>query len=211
MKKRKPRQPHKGWKDAARKSHICSGPEGMTGIRLPLRITSPRGLEMGTLLEELHEQHKARQDRIRQAAFRAVMTEMPPPEPEPEPVHEHEGEMKEEPVELRVENRPVFDIIVDEVCAYYNIRREDMLSNRRCVGRTLKISDYRHMLIYMLYLTTKWNSAQIATKVDREPTSIGYALKKIMDNIDQYEEQIIQLRGRIAPLLARKKAALFQT
>lgn len=163
---------------------------------------------MGTFLEELHEQHKARQNRIRQAAFKDLTEPQSEPEPGPHlPEPEHEREVNEEPVELPIENRPVFDIILDEVCAYYSVRKIDLFSNRR--RRNIFVQ--RHMLIYMVYRLTNWSCYKIGQKVDRDPSSVGYALNKIMDHIDQYEEQITQLHDRIAPLLARKKASLFQT
>lgn len=160
---------------------------------------------MGTVLASLHEEHKARQDRIRHAAFRALTEPvLPPAAPEPPLIALTDPEVEAVPVVLRVVNKSVFDIILDEICTYYSVRKMDLFSNRRMRN----ISTHRHMLIYMVYRMTKWSNPKIGSKVDRDPSSVGYAINKILDNIDQYEEQILQLQERIAPLLAQKKATM---
>lgn len=162
---------------------------------------------MGTVLASLHEEHKARQDRIRHAAFRALTEPvLPPAAPEPSLVVLTDPEPGAEtiPVVLKVVNKSVFDIILDEICTYYSVRKMDLFSNRRMRN----ISTHRHMLIYMVYRMTKWSNPKIGSKVDRDPSSVSYAINKILDNIDQYEEQIFHLQERIAPLLAQKKATM---
>lgn len=167
---------------------------------------------MGTLLASLHEEHKARQARIRMAAFKAVMIPQPEPAaPEPRlghmPVPEPLIEAITEAVIVRGVNKSIFDIILDEVCAYYSLRKIDLFSNRRMNN----ISAQRHMLIYMIYQLTNWTSYKIAAKVDRDPSSVTYAIAKIANNLGRHQEQIFQLQQRIAPLLAQKKAMMCQS
>jgi hypothetical protein len=157
---------------------------------------------MGTVLASLHEEHKARQDRIRQAAFRSITEPvLPPAAPEPTAP---EPEPETPVVVISVVNKSVFDIILDEICAYYSVRKIDIFSNRRMRN----ISVHRHMLIYMVYRMTKWSNPKIGSKVDRDPSSVSYAINKILDDIEKYKEQIFQLEERIAPLLAQKKATM---
>ncbi len=86
---------------------------------------------MGEYLDSLHEAHKARQSRLKEAAFRSVT------EPDPIPISEPETDIIEAIEEQIVEEiatpryRTTFEIILREVCTYYNVRKIDIISPRR--------------------------------------------------------------------------------
>lgn len=137
------------------------------------------------LLEELHEERKARLLRIEQAAIRPAPSPILPPEP----------------LNVR-DNLPFnnFDIIMNEICAYYGDRVEDILSSRRQAN----LSQHRSILAYMVYLLTPLSNPQIATKMNRDPTSIGYAINKIKNNILLHRPIIEELEAKIRPLLVER-------
>lgn len=151
---------------------------------------------MGTL-ESLHEQHKARQLRIKRAAINPPPAQEQPqatyalPEPEPE-----SGP--------NLISMTTFDIFVYGICEYYNVRKLDLLSQRKIN----KISDQRHMLVYMLHRMTDFTNGQLAPKMNRDPTTIGYAIHKIMNDIDAKISEIEELEQIILSLLEQRKAAL---
>lgn len=146
---------------------------------------------MGSLLEELHEQHKARQARIKGAAIKIApepIIDLISPEPEPPPV------VVEPPVPAWAK-KPPFEIIMSELCAYYAITREDILSSRR------RFADQRHMLSYILDIMTVLTYPQIGMRTHRDPTTIRYAIHKVRDGLPNRQQEIDELKARIAPLL----------
>jgi chromosomal replication initiation ATPase DnaA len=162
--------------------------------------TNSGGLVVGTL-EALHEQHKARQMRIKRAAIKPECTLLDIVQiiAEPEASQEPEPEIR-----LNLAGMSTFDIFIHEICRYYNVRKLDILSQRKIN----KISDQRHMLAYMLYRMTSFTNNQIAPKMHRDPTTIGYAIKKIMDNLDAKMPEVQALETRIASLLEQRKAVM---
>lgn len=151
-----------------------------------------------SVLASLHEQHKARQLRIKQAAIKIHDPE-PAPIAEPEPIAEPDPE-PDKIVKLGLVN--TFDIIVNVICTYYNVRKIDILSNRRLRG----IAERRHMLAYMLYRMTNFTNSQIAPKMNRDPTTIGYAINKVIDHLDQYQAEIEELEKRILELMSERRS-----
>jgi Bacterial dnaA protein helix-turn-helix len=145
------------------------------------------------ILEEFHQQHKARQKRIKQAAI----CEAPPmidnsiPTPEPE-------------INPRLSVMTTFDIIIDEICKYYSVRKLDILSARRVKA----ISNQRHMLAYMMYRMTSFTNPQIAPRMNLDPTSVYYGIKKIMANYETHKDAIEELERRINKLFSQKKALI---
>jgi chromosomal replication initiation ATPase DnaA len=135
------------------------------------------------VLEELHDEHKARQERIAKAAFKTVA--LPP-----------------KPLTITSEDLPFasFDIILNEICAYFGTRVEDILSSRRQADLAKK----RAMLAYMTYLLTPLSNPQIAIKMNRDPTSIGYAINRVRNNLSMHTETIDILEAKIVPLLEEK-------
>ena len=123
------------------------------------------------LLEQLHQERKARLERIERAAYR--------------------------PKALPFDS---FDIILNEICEYYQTRAEDIFSQRRMMG----LSNKRMVLAYMVYLLTPLSNPQIAAKMKRDPSSISLALNKMRNNITSYTEVIQELEQRIRPLLEER-------
>lgn len=147
---------------------------------------------MSTLAASLHEQHKARQERIKQAAVSN-------PEP-PRIIHDFSGKEERKKNKPKLKSILTFDIILNTVCEYYNVRKIDILSSRRLRN----ISAQRHMLAYMLYRMTSFTNNQIAPKMNRDPTTVGYAIKKMIDSADKFKEDIEELEKRISVLLAAR-------
>lgn len=143
---------------------------------------------MGTELEFQHQQHKARQDRIKAAAIKIV------PSPRPAP----------KPITPPTPKKSLFtiDIVLQEVCNYYNVEERNILSNRRINN----IVTPRHMVSYMLYLMTSFTTHQIAKRLDRDPTTIGYAIHKVESQLDLHQEAIEALKKAIAERLDQRKA-----
>jgi chromosomal replication initiation ATPase DnaA len=147
---------------------------------------------MTSLLEALNEEHKARQERIKRAAVKNT-------EP-PRVIHDFSGAEERKKNKPKIKPLLTFDIILNEVCEYYNVRKLDILSSRRLRN----ISVQRHMLAYMLYRMTSFTNNQIAPKMNRDPTTIGYAIKKMIDSADQFKEDIEELEKRISEILAQR-------
>src|SRR6266478_3075667 len=155
---------------------------------------------MGEYLDSLHEAHKERQSRLKEAAFRSV-TEPDDREPEPVPVSGETKEISEEQI-FTARYRTTFEIILHEICTYYNVRKIDIISPRRLNN----ICYPRHMLIYMLYKMTTFTNGQIAQNMHRDMSSISYAINKIIYNIKRHQSDIDELEKRILELLEQRKA-----
>lgn len=137
------------------------------------------------LLEQLHQERKARLERIEQAAFKSTSAGFSP-----------------EPLQVNSNTLPFdsFDIILNEICAYYKTRVEDIFSPRRM----LDLANKRMVLAYMVYLLTPLSNPQIAAKMKRDPSSIWYAINKMRSNLANYAETIAELEQRIRPLLEER-------
>jgi hypothetical protein len=151
---------------------------------------------MGDFLNELHEQHKARQLRIARAAYRDLTTPPPEPEPEPEPV------IEPPPPPVYVQETPrtpghAFNIVMKEVCEYYNVREQDILSHRKMDN----IARPRHIMTYLLCRLTKYTTHQIAPKMRRDPSTVFYGFKKIQQHLDDYRIDLEFLEPRLIELL----------
>lgn len=147
------------------------------------------------LLETLHNEHKARRQRIKAAAYI-------PPTVEIRKI----SEIKKDIVGLKL--RPSLDVILHELCRYYDIRPEDILSTRR----QAKIAEKRQILMFLANRMTMMTNPQIAERLDRDPTTIWYAIDKITSNLDKYRADLDKLEDLIRtafqreniPCLARK-------
>jgi chromosomal replication initiation ATPase DnaA len=146
---------------------------------------------MGNILATMHDQHKARQLRISRAAFHDItlsscsaVIHVPVNEP-----------VTEEP-----ERKPkgIFDTVLNEVCEYYNVRQEDILSYRQLNHISLP----RHIVSYLLCRMTKFTTHQIAPRMNRDPSSIYYAYKHIEQNLEQHKSDLDILEARLKPLLS---------
>jgi len=158
---------------------------------------------MGEYLDSLHEAHKERQSRLKEAAFRAVTEPEPVPAPEPETeVIPEEIPPEEHPTDHPLKYRTTFEIVLHEICTYYNVRKLDIISPRRLNN----ICYPRHMLIYMLYKMTTFTNGQIAQNMHRDISSISYAINKIINNIKSHQSDIDELEKRIVELLEQRKA-----
>ena len=152
---------------------------------------------MGEYLDSLHEAHKIRQSRLKEAAFKSV-TE---PEPATIPIPEAEIETIPEEKVIALRYRTTFDIVLHEICTYYNVRKIDIISLRRLNN----ICYPRHMLIYMLYRMTTFTNVQIAQNMRRDISTISYAINKIINNIQNHQSDIDKLEKRILELLEQRK------
>jgi chromosomal replication initiation ATPase DnaA len=130
-----------------------------------------------SVITSLHEQHKERVSRIKRAALK---------------------DLTAKPVEPKIGS--ITDIILTEVCAYYKVRKEDILAQRRGA-----INHPRHMVVYLLYLTTSYTNPQIASKIQRDPATITYSLQKTKREAKRYQTEIDALYGRIMFLIGKKK------
>lgn len=142
--------------------------------------------EASPLLADLHLKHKERQARIKAAAIPITPIAAPAQEPT-------SGS-------IRIPSNS-FDIILNELCEYFKVRKEDILSQRRLNY----ISSHRHMVAYMMYLLTSYTSTQIGTRLGRDYTTVNYAIKKIQNNLPLHRKDIEELEARIKPLLPKKK------
>ncbi len=153
---------------------------------------------MGEYLDSLHEAHKARQNRLKRAALRAVteaLNSVMEPEPELLPEPPPDGDA---PVVRRL---TAFDTILNEICTYYNVRKLDVLSQRRMDN----VVHARHMLAYMLHRMTSFTNGQIAHNMQKDMSSISYAINKIINHIQSHQSDIDELENRIGKLLAQRK------
>lgn len=151
---------------------------------------------MGTILASMHEEHKARQLRIKLAAFKAVMLPIevkldtvmeviPEPSPDPEPDRSKWGS---------------FDIIMSEVCKYYKVRKTDLLSPRRLNN----IARARHVLAFVALRLTKLTTHQMAPRMDRDPSTVYYAIKKLEADLPSYQTEIDEIEARLKDLLPQQ-------
>jgi len=159
---------------------------------------------MATILASLHEEHKARQLRIKQAALKAVTTEPAKPQVLKSII--------EKPIIEAAVFPPTpsprclitaFDIVLHAVCDYYNVRVMDVLSQRRLNNIVLP----RHMVSYMIYRMTSLTTKQVAPKLNRDSTTVGYGIHKIDDNKEVYREDIEALEQIISARLSQRKTA----
>jgi len=153
---------------------------------------------MGEYLDSLHEAHKARQNRLKRAALKAV-TEALNSVMEPEPVL-----LPEPPPDSGapvVRRLTTFDMVLNEICTYYNVRKMDILSQRRMDN----VCQARHMLAYMLHRMTNFTNGQIAHNMQKDMSSISYAINKIINHIQSHQSDIDELENRIGKLLAQRK------
>lgn len=145
-----------------------------------------------SFLAELHEKHKERQARIKAAA---IIEPVPAPTVTPPP---------QEPVSAIIATqkpRTSFEIVLNELSAYFKVRKEDLLSHRRLNY----IASHRQLLAYMMYWLTDYSSSQIGDRMDRDYTTINYAIKKIQSNLPIHRKDIEELEARIKPLLPTKR------
>jgi chromosomal replication initiator protein len=89
------------------------------------------------------------------------------------------------------------DTIIKEICTYYRVRPEDILSDRRVKNNITP----RHMMIYLLCKMTKYNTHHIARKIDRDPTTVLYAYKKIQQNLQSYQKDLDVLEPKLKQML----------
>lgn len=153
---------------------------------------------MGDYLTSLHEEHKARKLRLKLAAFKALTVPDQPPEPEPIPEPEI---VLETPKRITSNN---FDLILNEICRYYNVRQRDVLSHRNMPF----VVKCRHMVAYQLYNFTNLTNPQIGSKLNRDPTSIWYAIRKVKDNMEALKTEMDEIEGIITGLMAQRKASI---
>lgn len=155
---------------------------------------------MGNFLASLHQEHKDRQSRIRRAAIKAAPVMLPPSPPEVDPPTEEAEPSEKKIIGINKKNLGSFDIILNEICRYYKVRRMDILSHRRLNN----ICGPRQMLAYMLYKMTNFTTHQIAPKMDRDPSSVAYAIKKVENELALHQSAIDHLEEIIATLLPRR-------
>lgn len=126
-----------------------------------------------------HEARKARLARIRSAAFKELTK---PDTPPPEEV------IVAKPICDQYFS--IYDLVMKTVCAHYNVRSEDVLSNRR-LGKVVKA---RHAAIVMLFRFTKWTTFKIADRLKRDPSTVFYVLQKQEAHPEDYSdlERLIQ-------------------
>ena len=152
---------------------------------------------MGSTLATLHREHKERQQRLKQAAIKIA-----PPPPAPEPV----AASQQKPPEIVVNNPVVgitttVDIIIREVCLFYGAKERDIKSNRR-INNIVKV---RHVLIYLIYNLSSFTAPQIGKKLNRDPTTVGYAIHKVEAQLESLREEISKLEEIIIPKIEQKK------
>jgi chromosomal replication initiation ATPase DnaA len=155
---------------------------------------------MGTLLASLHEEHKARQERLKKAAFKEV-TSIPQSAP---PVNAPQNNAERLPSSDAAEGgadaslikkcSTTFDATVLETCQFYNVRPRDVFSNRHAP----EFVKCRHIMAYILYDITSFTNPQIGKKMNRDPTSILHAINKIKSNLDTLQPDITEIERRIA-------------
>jgi chromosomal replication initiation ATPase DnaA len=144
---------------------------------------------MGSVLASLHKEHKERQLRLRKAALKAVT------EPAIIPLIETTTIAQPEPTDIPTKKfSNTFEATLYEVCRYYDVREKDVLSNRH-MPLVIKC---RHIIAYILYDITKLTNPQIGAKMDRDPTTIWYAISKIKSQLDVLQPEISELEARIA-------------
>ncbi len=125
---------------------------------------------MVTVLEAQHNEHKARQLRFKQAAH----------------------------IDYEIEPRgKSYDTVIKEVCRYYQVRPEDILSTRRFQN----LARPRHIMMYLLCRMTKYNTNQIGPKVNRHPSTVLYAYNQVLKHLAKHQGDLDILEPRIKQLL----------
>lgn len=152
-----------------------------------LSANQSTGIKMG-LLETLHEEHKARQQRIADAAIRP---------PENSPVRKI-SDLKKEMVTYKL--KPSLDIILHELCRYYGMHPIDVLSKRR----SAKIAVRRQILMFLADRLTVMTNPQIAGKLDRDPSTVRHAIAKITINIAVFQKEIDELEDLVREAFKRE-------
>lgn len=147
------------------------------------------------LLETLHEERKARQKRIQEAAYKP---------PEPSGIRKI-SEIKEEVTRLKL--RHSLDIILHELCRYYSIRAEDILSSRR----QTKIAERRQIFMYLANRLTTMTNPQLAEKLNKDPTTIWHGITKINNNINEYKNDIDKLECLIKEAFRKEDRRMKRT
>lgn len=128
-------------------------------------------------LLELHKEHKARQQRIKDAAYI-------PPAHEP-----------------RKRGGNTIDIIIEEVCEYYGVSKSDFLSQRRLNN----LAKTRQITCYMVFRLTSFTNPQIAEKMNRDPSTVGYSIKKIQEELEEHQKDIDWMELHIGEILKDRK------
>jgi hypothetical protein len=157
---------------------------------------------MGTLLASLHEEHKARQERLKKAAFKAVTVDAIPIHQSAPPFSTPQNIAERLPSSDAAEGgagtikkcSTTFDATVLETCQFYNVRPKDVFSNRHAP----EFVKCRHIMAYILYDITSFTNPQIGKKMNRDPTSILHAINKIKSNLDTLQPDITEIERRIA-------------
>lgn len=164
------------------------------------------GIKMGSTLEELHREHKERQQRLKQAALKIAP---PPPPPAPEPIYVAPQHKFDSLPEVII-NKPIVgitttvNIITDVVCSFYGVKEKDIRSNRR-LNNIVKV---RHVLIYLIYNLTTFTAPQIGRKLNRDPTTVSYAIHKVEGNLEFLKEEISKLEEIIELKLEQRKTTI---
>mgnify|MGYP001565344147 FL=1 len=162
---------------------------------------------MVSILEEQHRAHKERQQRIKQAAIKLAKPPTPPPAPPPEPETTPAATQHKPDILLeQTTNKPIgitttVNIITDVVCSFYGVKEKDIKANRR-LNNIVKV---RHVLIYLIYNLTTFSSPQIGRKLNRDPTTIGYAIHKVEHNMEALKEEISKLEEIIELKMDQRK------
>ena len=137
---------------------------------------------MSNVLNAIHHQHKVRQQRIKNAAFKRQPT----------------------PRELDIPDREPqgsFEIVLFEVCKYYHVRPQDILSPRRLNNIALP----RHIMVYLLCRMTRYTTHKLAPKMERDPSSVYYAFKSIEAQRERYREALEALEAKLEKLLPKRE------
>lgn len=152
-----------------------------------MRPNQNTGIKMG-LLETLHEERKARLKRIEGAAVK-------PPENQ---VIRKIADIRRNMVEVKL--KPSLDIILHELCIFYDVMPEDILSKRR----QGKIALRRQIFMYLANKMTFLTNPQIAEKMDRDHTTVIYGIAKIQNSLPEFGDELTKLEDIIRETLKRE-------
>lgn len=153
---------------------------------------------MGNILASMHEEHKARQLRIKLAAFKAVM--IPTIEAKLDTVMEVIIEPDIEPDIPDRSRWGSFEIIMSEICKYYKVRKTDLLSPRRFNN----IARARHVLAFVAFRLTKLTTHQMAPRMDRDPSTVLYGIRKVEADLPNYQTEIDEIEARLKDLVPQQ-------
>jgi chromosomal replication initiation ATPase DnaA len=117
------------------------------------------------------QQHHLRQQRIKNAAFTPPLAQLP-------------------------HYSSIFDVVMFRVCDRYHVHSNDIMSQRRR-GNIVKA---RHAAIVMLDRFTRWTAPKIASKMNKDPSTIFYVLQKQERSPVNFSELERQIRATI-PLI----------